>query len=78
MVLVDSDSKDFFLSWIVNEDDREAGRPQVLLLLGELVSNGGSSRSAFRRSSVRTPDDLSSVLIPTDVGALFLQAFNTF
>ena len=64
---------------MVKDDDLDAGRPQVLLLLGELVSKGGSSRSAFRRSSVLIPDDLSwSVLIPTVVGALFLQAFNTF
>jgi len=63
------DSNDFLRSWMVKEEDREAGRPQGLALLGELVSSGGSSPSALRRSSV---------LIPTVLGELFLHALSTF
>ena len=66
---------------MVKDEDLEAGRPQVLLLLGELVSKGGSSRSALRKSSVLIPAlPFSSwvCLIPTEDGALFLHAFNTF
>ena len=66
---------------MVKDEDLEAGRPQVLLLLGELVSKGGSSRSALRKSSVLIPVlPFSSwvCLIPTEAGALFLHAFNTF
>ena len=54
---------------MVKDADLEAGLPAVLLLLGELVSSGGSSRSARLKSSVR---------IPTAEGELFLQAFRTF
>ena len=67
---------------MVKDEDLEAGRPQVLLLLGELVSKGGSSRSALRKSSVLIPvlpfSSWVCLICPTEDGALFLHAFNTF
>ena len=48
---------------MVKEDDLEAGRPQVLLFLAELVSSGGSE-----------PSDPTL----EELALLFLQAFSTF